>query len=492
MARDRVLFLQPPQTVPMDAEDFLHSYNVSTTGLAILGSLRDAGFDDLHFLDVACEDDDQLYPWNGQVWWKGLPKEQALDRIAEIGPDFVLVTAMFTCDFPLVDELCRAIKDRFGSRVCVILGGRQASLMPHWHLDTGGVDYLVQGEGEEIIVSLVNNLTGRSNGVAPHDIPGVLTRDRQPVIHPSRWARSSLGGSFAYDEVLFRADGDFRYKDVQIETAKDELYKRGRDASLLHSAPIMPTRGCPLKCRFCGSHFTPEMRHIGGDRLFDDVMYCYDKGVRVFYNISENFCLQDSDRDFVRRIAEFRESLDEEFVTTNPNSSFLPIYFNKDKTPNTELIDLLKRAGFDLITISLETLSPRYDDKRLFKRYSRSQIEALFQYFKDQGLALHLYMMSGFPGMTLEELRADVDLIRHWRESGLCGAASWSNLIYLPGTTYYNQAIEKGLFTEEAFKAKVASGFNFFSVSEEFNFSDIPTDTLSAALARLRQGDYHV
>ena len=57
---------------------------------------------------------------------------------------------------------------------------------------------------------------------------------------------------------------------------------------------------------------------------------------------------------------------------------------------------------------------------------------------------------------------------------------------------HYNQAIDKGLFTEAAFKAKIDSGFNFFSVSEEFNFSDIPTDTLSSTLARLRQGDYHV
>ena len=143
------------------------------------------------------------------------------------------------------------------------------------------------------------------------------------------------------------------------------------------------------------------------DRLFDDVMHCYDKGVRVFYNISENFCLQDSDREFVRRVADFRDEVGGDFVTTNPNSSFLPIYFNKDKTPNTELIGLLKRAGFDLVTISLETISPRFDDKRLFKRYPMESIEALWHHFKEQGLALHLYMMSGFPGMTLEELRAE-------------------------------------------------------------------------------------
>jgi radical SAM superfamily enzyme YgiQ (UPF0313 family) len=448
----------------------------------------------VHFIDVACEDE-ELLPWNGRVLWKGMALAEVIERLETLAPRYVLVTAMFTCDHPVVEAFCRGIKQHFGDRIALILGGRHASLMPHWFLEGGAVDFLVQGEGERIVVELIDALSGRSPAVAPDGIPGVLTRPDDRGAHPSAWAEAKLGGSYAYDAVLWNADGSFRYRDVELEgSPKDMLYKRGRAAELLHSAPIMPTRGCPLACRFCGSHFTPELRHVGGERLFADLERCYERGVRVFYNISENFCLNADDKAFVARVADWRGALADEqmFWMTNPNSSYLPIYLDRHKRPNLPLIDTMKRAGFDLVTISLETTAPRFDDKKLFRKYTVAQMEALWQAFAERGLELHLYMMSGFPGMTEDELKADVGLVRRWVEAGLCGAASWSNLIYLPGTPYFDEAVRDGKFSEASFRQRIDSGFNFFAVSDEFNFSAIPTPRLREILLKLRQGDYEV
>lgn len=482
----RIAFLQPGQLVPRDALDALHSFNVSTTGLAILGALLDAEFVDAHFLDVACERGDHVREWNDNLYYKGMEDAEVADWLGDLRPDVVLVTSMFTCDFPATDHLCTLVRQSL-PKALLVIGGRHASLMPHWHLANSAVDLLVQGEGEETIVRLLRALSGRSDEDVGR-IGGIFTAATVEIGSPKAWPEAKLGGTFAWDQVLWKPGGQWRYKEVILHSSpKDHLYKQA--ATALRSVPLLPTRGCPLACRFCGSHFTPDMRPVGLDRLFGDIVRLHEQGARIFYNISENFCLDPEDKKLVHKIADFRDQVGGELVLTNPNSTFLPTYM-KGKEPDVEHIELLRRAGTDLITISLETFSPRFDDKKLFKRYTMEQVEALWVQLRAVGFKVHLYMMTGFPGQTVQELFADVRQIRNWLERGLIDAASWSNLLYLPGTPYYKEAIAAGLFDEALFKQWIDKGFNFFAVPERFNFSQVPTPLLAEVLANLRRGSY--
>lgn len=482
----RIVFLQPGQLVPRAARDYLHSFNVSTTAMSILGALRDGGFGDLWFYDVACEEGDALGDWSEALLYKGAPDATVEAWLREVAPAVVCLTSMFTCDFPATDHMASLVKRTLPDAVLVV-GGRHASLMPHWHLENPAVDFVVQGEGEQTIVQLVNALCGR-NHLDPVRIPGVYTRDTCDPAAPRAWPEATLGGSFAQDLVLWKPDGQFRYREVVLhESPKDFLYKRA--ATALHSTPLMPTRGCPLACRFCGSHFTPEMRPVGVERILGDLRYAYDRGVRIFYNISENFCLHELDRVLLKRMADWRDDTGGDFILTHPNSTFLPVYMNGTE-PDDAFIDLCVRAGTDLITISIETFSPRFDDKKLFKKYTIPQVEALWKRFRQAGLKVHLYMMTGFPGQTTRELHTDVTQTRDWVSRGLVDAASFSNLLYLPGTAYYRQALKQGWFDEATFRGWIREGFNFFAVPERLNFSLVPTPVLRDVLTCLRSADY--
>ncbi len=473
--------------MPRDALDAAHSFNVSTTALAILGALRDGGYDDLHFFDIACEHGDAVSKFNEHLFYKGAADADVATWLGATAPDAVLLTSMFTCDFPATEHALRLVRRTLPNAV-IVVGGRHASLMPHWHLDNEAVDYLVQGEGEQAIIRLIDALTRRVDSVDPEQLPGIFTRGTLNPSQPKAWPEAKLGGSFAKDLVLFKPDGSFRYREIILtESPKDHLYKG--NAPALHSAPLMATRGCPLACRFCGSHFTPDMRPVGLERLMGDIRWEYERGIRIFYNISENFCLHAQDRELVSLLADYRTEVGGDILLTHPNSTYLPVYM-KGKAPDAAFIEKLMAAGTELVTISLETFSPRFDDKKLFRKFTIGQVEALWAHFQSVGLKVHLYMMTGFPGQTVTELMHDVAQVHDWIERGLVDAASWSNLLYLPGTAYYRFAVEQGFFDEAWFRRSIDKGFNFFAVPERLNFSAVPTPMLRDVLANLRVADY--
>ena len=121
--------MQPGQLIPRDAGDALHSFNVSTTALALLGSLSDAGYEDLYFLDVACEHGDLLRDFNDNLLYKGMSDKDVVRWLEHVAPDIVCVTSMFTCDYPSVDHVCHLVKKTLPEST-LIVGGRHASLKP--------------------------------------------------------------------------------------------------------------------------------------------------------------------------------------------------------------------------------------------------------------------------------------------------------------------------------------------------------------------------
>ena len=126
----RIAFLQPGQLMPNNARDALHSFNVSTTALAILGALRDAGYEDLHFYDIACEQGDVLREFNAHLAYKGAPDADVTAWLGAVAPDAVLLTSMFTCDFPATEHAIALVRATLPDAL-IAVGGRHASLMPH-------------------------------------------------------------------------------------------------------------------------------------------------------------------------------------------------------------------------------------------------------------------------------------------------------------------------------------------------------------------------
>ena len=97
-----------------------------------------------------------------------LDHEQIADRVEEINPDAVGITAM---TFTLLDVkyTVKAIRKRFGKTIPIIIGGPHVVIYPEETLDPNGLDadFSVVGEGEMTMDSL---LTAISKGDVPEKV----------------------------------------------------------------------------------------------------------------------------------------------------------------------------------------------------------------------------------------------------------------------------------------------------------------------------------
>ena len=153
----------------------------------------------------------------------------------------------------------------------------------------------------------------------------------------------------------------------------------------------------------------------------------------------------------------------------NNNSTFARFFFPGGAF-SPERVDLLKKAGFRTLTISIESFNPKYNRGKL-KGINPGMLDDCFAHIRSQGLNLDVYMIHLYPGQTEEELKQDMQNIE--RLSGNITKVTWRALAYFPGTHYYDWAIRSGRFTEEDYKSMVQKGHSFYHMNPRFNLSDI-------------------
>ena len=108
----------------------------------LAGPLRKAGFDDIHFVDAMTND---------------LSEEAVRDRLAELRPDIVGVTAI-TPSIYTAERLLEIAREACPQALRV-LGGVHATFMYKQVLsEAPWVDVIVRGEGEEIFLELVRSV----------------------------------------------------------------------------------------------------------------------------------------------------------------------------------------------------------------------------------------------------------------------------------------------------------------------------------------------
>ena len=322
-----------------------------------------------------------------------LPQRQATieKHLADFRPDVVGLSIQHANRWGGL-EIARWAKAA-NPQVTTVFGGVGASYL--WELlltHFPEVDYVVIGEGEQTFRELLQHLQA-DNRSAASVIPGLaLRRDGRVFRTPERALLSNL----------------------------DDLPDPARYFSFQH---VTLTRGCPARCRFCGSpgFWGPKVRAHSAAYFVDQIERLYRRGQRFFYFSDDTFTLQ---REAVITVC--RAILARKLAITW-------VAISRVDTVDEEVLAWMRRAGCIQISYGVESGSAAIR-ARLGKRFRLEDIRRAFALTHRFGMLPRAYFIYGCPGENEASIQATLDLIQEIKPLN----AIFYILDIFPGTALYD------------------------------------------------------
>jgi radical SAM superfamily enzyme YgiQ (UPF0313 family) len=292
----------------------------------------------------------------------------------------------------------------------VVMGGPHVTFMADEAMDF--CDYVVRNEGEETLVELVDYLQGRGS---LESILGLTYRsgDGQVVHNPARPLLTSLT--------------DLPWPDLSLVVGGEKV----------SPLPILASRGCPFGCEFCSVvlMFGRKVRVVDP---IETVKYIKTLQSKKLFFYDDNFFISK------RRGKELLHEMIRQDATKPFFAQIRVDSVCKNGTIDTELLDLLWRAGCRIVYLGLESVNPA----TLEEYHKESSIEDMsggLEALAKTGIKTHGMFVFGADSDTRESLYNTVDFAL---DHGL-NSVQFLVLTPLPGTRQTAQFEAEGrIFTK--------------------------------------------
>ncbi|SET93456.1 B12-binding domain-containing radical SAM protein [Paenibacillus sp. NFR01] len=182
----------------------------------------------------------------------------------------------FSCYIWNIEETAKlvGILKQVMPEVTIVLGGPEVSYEPlYWMNRVPGVDFIVNGDGEETFHHLLQELRDERRF---HFVFGAAyrTKEGEAVMNPPR-PKSDLN----------TLPTPHRFPDDLPDLSKRIVY-------------FETSRGCPFNCQFCLSSIEVGVRYYDIERVKSDLLYLIENGAKVIkfldrtFNINRNYAME--------------------------------------------------------------------------------------------------------------------------------------------------------------------------------------------------------
>ncbi len=361
---------------PQSKEDHVYKHvRMPRLGLPILATqLQEAGYDVKMFMGTG----DSL-PW---------PQLLQADLVG-------ISTTTATCR-----EAYQIAGNLRAHGVPVVIGGMHATFVPEEALQFA--DYLIRGEAELSFLPLIQALEA---GLTPTDIPGVSYWNDNQQIH-----------------------NDLLKTPVDMDTLPIPDLSLLDKSSLMHTIPVMTSRGCPYDCTFCcvTEVFGRRYRHRSTAGILDELTRY--RGKNIF------FC----DDNFAANPRLTKELL-QGMIGSGIKLKRWGAQVRVDAARDDELLSLMKRSGCAIVYIGFESINPA-----TLKSYNKQQtvadIEEAIRRFHDHGIRIHGMFVFGADTDTVETIRQTAN----FAEQNKIDSIQFMILTPFPNTPFYNKLEAEG------------------------------------------------
>jgi anaerobic magnesium-protoporphyrin IX monomethyl ester cyclase len=304
-----------------------------------------------------------------------------------------------------------------------VAGGPDSASRPREYLDAG-FDAIVPGEGEEALAELARRVRDHESAAG---VPGVaVLRGGRVVRGPAR---------------PFLRDLDALPLPAWDLVDMNGYLGRWEESTGERRAAVLTSRGCPFDCSWCSKPtFGRTYRQQSPERVVAEL-----RALRERYGVNYvRFCddVFGVSRAWLERLLGLLESEQ--------------LNLQWECLARVDLLkpDLLRRmraVGLARVYVGVESGSQKMLD--LMNRGTRlSQVERTADALRQEGIRQFWFLMLGYPGETLEDIEATLQLFRRFSPEEY----SVSIAVPVPGTRFYESV--KNRLTGKARSTKGAGG----------------------------------
>ena len=288
----------------------------------------------------------------------GIPEEILLKRLSSLEePDLICITSGMTYWYPGVFKLIEITKKLF-KKAPIILGGIYATLCYEHAQKHSGVDIVFKGRGEFEVLKLISDLT-----------------------------------QFRISQSEFHID-NLPYPSFDLYTHLDYVC-------------LATSRGCPLRCTYCASHFlTNSFSRRDPIKVVDEIEYWttrFHVNNIAFY---DDALLIETPKHFIPIMKEvIKRGIHCHFHT--PNAIHI-------KEIDKEVAELLFEGGFKAIRLGFET-SNKATQIETGGKVDNQEFKEAIKHLKRAGYSgeeIGVYVMIGLPGQRVGEVDESVAFVK--------------------------------------------------------------------------------
>ena len=426
--------------------------------LSVISSLKNAGYSSTELYDI-----DRLRP----------SYQDALNHLINLQPDILGISAVVSTAYEYTKKFSLAIKKHLPNTTIILGGnlGASAEIL----LKYSGIDYVVVGEGEKVIVEFMETYISKNDTKKIEDVSGLVFLDKNDNLINTGYA------SPIQKEKLY----DIDWKILEEYSRIESFFIPVNDSVLAQSAfgfdrrskeehrqsktlgTLVASKGCVARCTFC-HRWDKGIRYIPVSILKKRIHEIIEKYNVGFINFGDEnfgsshvwlteFCEMIKPFDVLWRVAGMRVNrVDPEHLVMMKDAGCVAVYFGMETGSNKMLQIMEKKVA----------LKDNYN---------------AMQWIVDAGLNTTIQLIVGMPGednATITETGKFVEYAAQLSKDYNPLNLSINYAQALPGTPLYEHARKEGLIgidisSEEKYLLMI-SDRDASDEATSINFSDVP------------------
>jgi len=348
------------------------------------GALKQAGFDQVKFVDAMADD---------------IPDDQIEEIIRKNKPDVVMATNITPSIFKA--QAIMKIAKKVNPKIRTIMGGIHSTFMyPQVLSEAPETDYVVRGEGEEVTVNLIREIAAGTDMQNRGEITGIAYIDDE-------------GKVFATAAHPVIEDLDTLSPDWSLYDWDKYIY------TPLNCRLAVPNfaRGCPFTCTFCSQWQFWRRYRARSPKLFVDEIEVLVKQHKVGF-----FILADEEPTINKQkfVSLCQELIDRKLdVTWGINTRVTDIMRDAD------LLPFFRKAGLVHVSLGTEAAS-QMNLNRFRKETTIEENKLAIKLLQKNGIVAEAQFVMGLEHETPETIEETYQLCKDWDPD----MANWT--IYTP------------------------------------------------------------